>query len=94
MSAAAAKGGRAADALRAGGLLVFTVESLPDAATAPYRINLSGRYAHTAAHVREALQGAGFRGDAAVAAVALRKEAGADVAGWLVGAHRDALAPV
>jgi predicted TPR repeat methyltransferase len=48
-------------ALREGGLFLFTVEALPeDAAAEPYKLQMSGRYAHNGDYVRRALQEAGL----------------------------------
>lgn len=83
----------AARALRPGGWLVFTVEALPEAEAAqgrPLRLELSGRYTHAAAHVREALAAAGF-GEVRVQAVVPRHEGGREVHGWLASARRAAV---
>lgn len=75
----------AAGALRPGGPLVFTVESLADETSAEARIHPSGRYAHGRAHVQAALSAAGFQ-LRALTAVALRQECGQPVHGWVVSA--------
>jgi predicted TPR repeat methyltransferase len=74
-----------ARALRDGGLLVFTVEALPDADAAPYGLLVTGRYAHGKDHLRAVLEGAGLRRQRVVAEV-LRTEHGMPVHGWLVSA--------
>jgi predicted TPR repeat methyltransferase len=71
--------------LRDGGLLVFTVERLEG--DAPYRLEPHGRYAHSAAYVREAMSGVGFR-DVTLAEEALRRERGAEVNGYVVVGRR------
>jgi predicted TPR repeat methyltransferase len=79
----------AARALRPGGWLVFTVEAseAPDAGGAPFRLELSGRYTHSCAHVHEALAASGF-GEIVIEAAVPRHEAGREVAGWLARARR------
>ena len=75
----------AAAALRAGGCLVFTVEALDDQQL-PWRLQTSGRYAHSLPHLDRALSAAGFtelRGERAV----LRQEGGLPVHGWVVSAE-------
>jgi predicted TPR repeat methyltransferase len=73
--------------LRDGGVLVFTVEALPEDSSEPHRLQSHGRYAHGAAHVRAALAAAGFeRLD--LRAETLRMEGGEPVRGWLVTAHK------
>ncbi len=74
-----------AAALRPGGHLVFTVEECPGV-DVPYLLNPHGRYGHAESHVRAALARAGL----AVLEVrrdTLRLEAGAPVAGLVVGAR-------
>lgn len=79
----------AASALRPGGVLVFTVEALPDDAQPNAHILPNGRYAHGRAHLDRVLAAAGLltlqarRDD-------LRHEAGQPVRGWLVAAQRPA----
>lgn len=73
--------------LRDGGLLVFTVEALPDDARPhDHRLNPNGRYAHTHRYLERALAGAGLQ-PMALASAPLRSEAGLDVAGWVVSAR-------
>jgi len=78
----------AAGALRPGGIFVFTVEALDDEPE-PWRLQTSGRYAHSRAHVETALRVAGFDVPACERTV-LRQEAGLAVQGWVVsaGLHR------
>ena len=77
--------GAAYASLRDGGLLVFTVERIEG--DAPYRLEPHGRYAHSAAYVREALGAAGFR-DVALTEETLRRERGAEVNGYVVVGRR------
>ena len=77
----------ASTALRPGGRLVFTVEALPEGDDAPHRLGTSGRYAHAAPYLCEALAAAGLDVEA-LDSVVLRSEAGRPVAGWLVVARR------
>jgi predicted TPR repeat methyltransferase len=74
----------AAQSLRAGGHLAFTVER---GAGERYRLNPHGRYCHTDAYVREALAAAGLT-TVMMASGFLRMEAGKPVAGLLVIARR------
>ncbi len=83
----------AAAGLRAGGLLVFTVEALPrdaaggePAAGPPFVLQTHGRYAHALSHVHQALAGAGLDVFETQAEV-LRRESGKPVDGWLVSAR-------
>ncbi len=71
--------------LRDGGLLVFTVERLEG--DAPYRLEPHGRYAHSAAYVREAMAAAGFQ-ELKLTAETLRRERGAEVNGYVVVGRR------
>jgi predicted TPR repeat methyltransferase len=79
----------AAQALRPGGCLIFTVEALPGDPPEPagYRLMLHGRYAHERRYVERCLADAGLQ-SLAVEAVALRTEVGQPVSGWLVAAQR------
>jgi predicted TPR repeat methyltransferase len=74
-------------ALRRDGLLVFTVEALPDDAPVDYRLTESGRYAQTRASVRANLAAAGFD-EPAIIAASPRYESGKAVAGFLVTVRR------
>ncbi len=76
----------AAGALRPGGWLVFTVESLSDA-DLDYRLNSTGRYSHHARHVAAAAAAADLE-VLTLEAEALRRESGAPVAGLVVCARR------
>ena len=74
--------------LRPGGWLIFTVEALGrEQHDVGHALQASGRYAHSAAHVRAALQLAGLR-LLAITPETLRHEAGQPVAGWLVTAGK------
>jgi predicted TPR repeat methyltransferase len=79
--------GAAAGALRRGGVLVFTVESLADGHQAGFALLPHGRYAHHADHLRQALRQGGLLLREMRQEV-LRQEAGRPVVGWLVGAAR------
>lgn len=79
----------AARSLKPGGLLVFTVEALPDASPVPHGIQPHGRYAHRADHVTEALSRAELA-QLERTPVILREEGGKPVNGWLVAARRGA----
>lgn len=73
----------AATALRPGGVVVFTVESLPEVSD-DWLLALTGRYAHSPRYVTTAM--AGFD-DVAIDPCELRMEAGRPVPGLLVFAH-------
>ena len=77
----------AADSLKPGGTLVYTVEALPEDATVPHQIQPHGRYAHSTAHIVDALSRAGLS-LLAQQAVILREEGGKPVNGWLVAARQ------
>lgn len=79
----------AADGLRPGGALVFTVEAAAPDTTGGFRLNPHGRYSHTRGYLGEALGRARFV-DTAIEATTLRKEAGRWVDGFLVTARRAA----
>lgn len=73
-----------ANAVRAGGALVFTTERCDDPNLDPgYRIHPHGRYSHTERYLRATLNQAGAE-DIRIQPVELRKEAGKWVDGWLV----------
>ncbi len=76
-------------ALRAGGLLVFTVEALAasDSDAREHRLEPSGRYSHRESYLRRALQDSGFEVES-IAPQTLRQERGADVPGYRVVARR------
>lgn len=71
-----------AAAVRPGGYVIFTVETLDNDAT-PHQLLPSGRYAHSLAHVSAAAYGANLQ-VLAIKRVALREEGGRPVIGWLV----------
>lgn len=77
----------ACGALDAGGKLLFTVEALPDADAASFRLQPHGRYAHARGYVDATLAAAGFHVDDLREEV-LRREAGLAVQGWLVCASK------
>ena len=79
----------AAQALRPGGRLVFTIEALPDDDALPVRLQAHGRFNHRADHVRNACAGAGLQ-LAAPEPFVLRIEAGQAVPGWLGVTQRSA----
>lgn len=75
----------AAGALRTGGVLVFTVEARTEGPD--HQLEPHGRYSHTQAYVQRCLAAAGLSATQ-LTSVALRKEAGQQVAGWLVTTRR------
>ena len=77
----------AAQALRPGGLLVFTVEELDDVdAASGFRIKPHGRYGHARGYVELVLRAHGFRPE--IERAELRMEGGVPVAGLVVRATR------
>jgi predicted TPR repeat methyltransferase len=77
----------AAGALRSGGGLVFTVESLDaQAGEAGFALQGHGRYSHRRSYVEAVLQRCGFASIELLSSV-LRTEAGKPVDGWLVSAR-------
>ena len=73
----------AADALRPGGRLIFTVEELSGAGSeAGYSISLSGRYRHTRPYLERVLANANLRSE--IVPAELRLEAGDPVPGLVV----------
>jgi predicted TPR repeat methyltransferase len=77
----------AANALRPGGVFVFTVERTGDGdAPGGYHLNPHGRYSHTGDYLVRVLGAAGFVAPE-LREVHLRKEAGKWVDGWLVSAR-------
>lgn len=77
----------ACQALRPGGLFVFTVEELVDAEPgATFTLPFTGRYCHARHYVERVVADAGLQ--AAIARVELRMEAGEPVAGLLVRASK------
>ena len=75
-------------ALRPGGTLVFTLESLPDTSPDDYQLTESGRFAHTRAGIAARLAAAGFAAPT-VAPASPRVEGGKPVQGWLLTVRRD-----
>jgi predicted TPR repeat methyltransferase len=78
----------AAGAIKAGGMLVFTVEALPAEASEGFRVDLSGRYKHTGAYVDDVLEHAGFE-LLARNTDTLRMESLDPVTGFVVSARRN-----
>jgi predicted TPR repeat methyltransferase len=76
----------AAQALRSGGWLVFTVEALDDGDAAEYRIKPHGRYGHARRYVERVLTTHGLRPD--IERAQLRMEGGMPVNGLVVRAMR------
>ncbi len=74
----------ASGSLKPGGLLVFTVEALPDDAGAAHQIQPHGRYAHSRSHIAQTMGEAGLT-LLTCEPVILRQEGGLPVQGWLVG---------
>lgn len=68
-----------------GGSLVFTVEACLDDESQDFRLNVSGRYAHSEEYIRQVLRTNGFAIPTLRQEV-LRKEIGKDVVGYLVRA--------
>ena len=75
----------AANALKPGGLLVFTVEKAAEDVRA-FKLDPSGRYSHAGEYVGDAIAHAKLSVNA-IDPVVLRREKGQDVAGWLVSAR-------
>jgi predicted TPR repeat methyltransferase len=73
----------AAGALKAGGLLAFTVEAEPRDSREKFKLHNHGRYTHGAQYVRECIEAAGFTVLQLQDGV-LRQEAGTDVLGYVV----------
>jgi predicted TPR repeat methyltransferase len=79
----------AADALRPGGRLIFTVEELIDAGSdAGYSISVHGRYGHTRRYVERVLADVNLRAE--ILPAELRLEAGNPVPGLVVRATKPA----
>ena len=76
-------------AARASATLVLTVEALAESSPLPFHLEPHGRYAHSQAHVREALAAGGFE-VIEITQETLRQEGGKPVRGWLVAARRTA----
>jgi predicted TPR repeat methyltransferase len=78
--------GAAAAALRAGGVMVFTLEHAIGGEVVDYRLELHGRYSHARAYVERILTDAGLSLE--IAHAELRMESGAPVAGLVVRAAK------
>ena len=77
----------AANALRPGGQLIFTVEEAVDAPVEPgYRLSVHGRYCHGRGYVERVLRAADL--DPEIVPAQLRLEAGDPVHGLVVGARK------
>ncbi len=74
-----------AQALRAGGHFIFTVEESDDA---DYSLGLHGRYRHSRAYLESTLEAAGLRPE--IVSAELRLEAGEAVRGLVVSGTRPA----
>ena len=83
----------AATALKAGGVLAFTLEAEAVGSADKFRLHQSGRYSHSADYARDCLEAAGFE-VLLIEGGVLRKEAGADVLGHVIlakmGTHLNA----
>ena len=78
----------AADALRRGGVLAFTLEDGGDQAAEPgFELHTHGRYSHAAGYVRRTLERAGFD-RVEIGREVLRKERDSPVAGLVVTARK------
>lgn len=77
-------------ALRAGGVLGFTVEALAETTRDDYRINPHGRYSHRRGYLERILTDTGFA-DILVEDAILRKEGGQPVPGYVVTGARKAV---
>ena len=78
----------AAGALRAQGIIAFSLERLPAEGAGPgYRLEEHGRYSHAESYVRRVLAGAGFI-PIAIEPATPRNEGGAPVAGLVVVARK------
>jgi predicted TPR repeat methyltransferase len=76
----------AANALKPGGLVVFTVEKAAEDVRA-FKLEPSGRYSHAGDYLRHCVADANLA-VSAIDPVVLRRESGRDVAGWLVSATK------
>ena len=74
-------------ALRAGGIVVFTLEAQAAGSDGPYQLQDNGRYAHDGAQARRVFEAAGLQVESPVDVV-LREEKQEPVRGWLVVARR------
>jgi predicted TPR repeat methyltransferase len=76
----------AANALTPGGIVLFSLERQSDDKEGGVRLNTSGRYSHSRAHVEDCLRAAGFD-NIHCEDVVLRQESGQPVEGMLVEAQ-------
>jgi predicted TPR repeat methyltransferase len=74
-------------ALRAGGPLVFTVESLPESDQADHRLGVTGRYQHSETYLRRVLSETGFMVDSVLLQI-VRQNTNKDGPGYLVVARQ------
>jgi len=81
----------AAQALRPGGRLIFSLERLPEEAADGVVLTSSGRFAHSERYVRDVLVDAGMHVEACDHEV-LRKESGQPIHGLLLDARKPVLA--
>jgi predicted TPR repeat methyltransferase len=68
--------------LRPAGCFAFTVEAMPEGVSNSFMLTMTGRYAHSGGYLREVMALAGFS-EIECRSVELRKEAGANVRGYL-----------
>jgi len=80
----------AADALKPGGLLAFTLEAAPGESSEPFRLHGSGRYSHAEHYARECLAAARLEVLTFERGV-LRKEGPADVTGHVIIARKSSV---
>lgn len=80
-----------ARALRPGGVLVATVEALPEEVTRDYVLQVHGRYAHNVGYLKAVLARQGLKLDKLEAHV-LRQELAEPVHGWVFSAVRSTIA--
>jgi len=79
--------GAASQALRPGGLLLFTVEAADEPPDDGYRLNAHGRYSHSKEYLERVIPGAGLT-LASLRSGVLRKEGGHPANGWMAIARR------
>ncbi len=68
--------------LRPKGVFAFSAEALPEGFSNPFKLTMTGRYAHSGSYIREVMASAGFS-ETECRSVDLRKEGGATVRGYL-----------